>query len=108
MPTPERWKKTTLGHILTDEHIARLEQIYQQAKGEVMEMTELVRPWFNEPEMAAHLESKGMLPSFAVYAIPFHYAQARQLQDQQAQEVEQDDLVNRIMGRGSPPPHSQN
>lgn len=106
MPTPEGWKKTTLGHVLTDEHIAKLEQIYQQAGGEVMEMTELVKPWFNEPAMAAHLESKGMLPAFAVYAIPFHYAQARQAQAEQEQASEQEDLVNRIMGRQ--PPHSQN
>lgn len=107
MATPEGWQKTTLGHVLTQEHIDRLEQVYQQAKGEVMEMTELVKPWFNEPAMAAHLESKGMLPAFAVYAIPFHYAEARKKQDQEAQQVEQDDLVSRIMGQQRPP-HSQN
>jgi len=106
MPTPESWKKTTIGQVLTDEHIAKLELIYQRAGGEVMEMIELVRPWFHEPEMAQYLESKGMLPDFATYSLPFHYAQARQLQDQQAQEAEADDLVNRVMGQQ--PPHSQN
>ncbi len=106
-PEEQPQKTTTIGDIFTPEQMEKLEHVYQQAKGEVMEMTELVKPWFNEPSMAAYLESKGMLPAYAVYAIPFHYAEARKKQDQQAQEADTEDIVNRVMGQQRPP-HSQN
>lgn len=76
-PLPPGWKTATLSDLFSPAQLKRLEQCYQQSKGDVSAMIELVTPWFMEPEMVAQLKAKGLLAAYAVYAIPFHYCQAR-------------------------------
>ena len=74
--TPQGWTQTTLGEILTESQLNRLTTLYRKAGGDVQKLIELVKPWFNQPAMRDQLIAKGLLPEFAAYAIPFHYAKA--------------------------------
>jgi len=73
----EGWKTVELGGILTPEQLARMDQIYKETNGDLNLMIESCKQWFNEPAMARQMYSKDMVPSYAGYALPYYYLQAK-------------------------------
>lgn len=67
----------TLGDVLSDDQLRKMEQIYQDCGGDVMKMIGKCKIWFKEPEMVKQLYQKGLVSEFAAYSLPFHYAKAK-------------------------------
>ncbi len=78
--TPQGWTQITIGEVLTQAQMNRLQKLHRRADGDLFKFIALVKPWFNEPAMAEQLKARGLLPEFAVYAIPLHYAKALKAQ----------------------------
>lgn len=95
---PENWETKKLGDFLDEEDLAYFEQVWTENGGDDMAFMDAMKPWFSDPTVAAKLETKGMIASYAKYTLPYFFAQAKQAQA----AAESDDIVDRIMG--NPPP----
>ena len=67
------WKQISFGEIFTDEQLEKLHALYQQANADSEKLAKLLRPWFLAEPMSSQLYQHGLLPSFAVYFISYHY-----------------------------------
>ena len=78
---PEGWGSIQLGTLFSAEDLKHLITVFDSVDGDAMQAMDILKPWFTEPERAAHLEANGMLASYASYAIPFfigkHYQQIK-------------------------------
>jgi len=96
---PQEWQTKKLGDFFTDEQLRYIEQAYQDSGGDVMQMIDTLRPFFMG--LGKRLEVLGLLPSFAVYAVPYWYVEARKQGVEPSQPApDTDDLIDRIMGQG--------
>lgn len=63
-----------MGDIFTPEQLREVVRIYNDCNGDYDEMVRRMRPYFKD--IRAHLDSKGINPGFAAYAIPYWMMEA--------------------------------
>lgn len=95
MATPEGWGSIPLGELFTQDELDHILSVFDSVDGDTMQAMDILKPWFREPERAARLEAKGMLASYASYAIPFFIGQRYQeIKQAQARNLGNNPLWN--------------